>query len=107
MGKVVYYLKLIVLASGSSKNLKFEILEPLTVIRCKLGSKNCRKYQLLYELILTDMFWRLSWPFTYKISRYFQIYKQVLRYCTVYRKSDFEHENWFSQFRNSLGVGIP
>ena len=73
MGKVVYYLKLIVLASGSSKNLKFKILELLTVIRCKLGSKNCRNYQLLYELISTDMFWRLSWPFTYKISRYFEV----------------------------------
>ena len=50
MGKVVCYLKLIGLASGSSKNLKFEILELLTVIRCKLGLKNCLKYQLLYKL---------------------------------------------------------
>ena len=39
MGKVVYYLELIVLASGSSKHLKFEILELLTVIRSKLGPK--------------------------------------------------------------------
>ena len=52
------------------------------------------------------MFWRLSWPFTYKIQDILR-YKQVLRYCNVYRKSDFEDENWFSQCRNSLRVGIP
>ena len=29
--------------------------------------------QLLYELILTDVFWMLSWPFTHKISKYFHL----------------------------------